>query len=303
MRTGAIGGIIVSAWLVLPAGVVVAQGAKPLEKCPDDAVVSGTVCMDKYEASVWRVPVPTTINKDLVTRIRQGRATAADLQKGGARQLGVVHPDYAPCDEGGQFCADDIFAVSLPGVLPSANITWFQAQAACKNARKRLPSNAEWQAAAAGTNTGPDDHGSTCNTDAGVGASTVPTGSRASCVSTDLAFDMVGNLSEWVADWVPRSNSCPGWGKLQRRLHVPRARGERRSGSGRVVSRRRLDQRHGRRRLRGGCRLRSVARDQLHRLPVRPLTSSVAALRAKPSASQSVPRLNPRRGVPPARAR
>jgi hypothetical protein len=42
--------------------------------------------MDKYEASVWRVPVPTTINKDLVTRIRQGRATAADLQKGGARR-------------------------------------------------------------------------------------------------------------------------------------------------------------------------------------------------------------------------
>jgi formylglycine-generating enzyme len=99
-------------------------------------------------------------------------------------------------------------------VLPSANVTWFQAQAACKNARKRLPSNAEWQAAASGTNTGPDNHVSTCNTDAGVGASTVPTGSRASCVSTDLAFDMVGNLSEWVADWVPRSNSCPGWGSF-----------------------------------------------------------------------------------------
>ena len=154
-------GIMVWAWLLLPAGVVVAQGAKPLDKCPDDAVVSGTVCMDKYEASVWRVPVATTSNKGLVTRIRQGKATAADLQKAGATQLGIAHPDYAPCDEGGQFCADDIFAVSIPGVLPSANITWFQAQAACKTARKRLPSNAEWQAAAAGTNTGPDDMNST----------------------------------------------------------------------------------------------------------------------------------------------
>jgi Sulfatase-modifying factor enzyme 1 len=214
MRTVAMRGIMVSALLVLPAGAVIAQGAKPLEKCPDDAVVSGTVCMDKYEASVWRVPVPTTINKNLVMRIRQGKATAADLQKGGATQLGVVGPDYAPCDEGGQFCADDIFAVSVPGVLPSANITWFQAQAACKNARKRLASNAEWQAAAAGTNRGPDDHVSTCNTDGGVGFNTVQTGSRASCVSTDLAFDMVGNVSEWVADWVPRSNSCPGWGSF-----------------------------------------------------------------------------------------
>ena len=28
------------------------------------------------------------------------------------------------------------------------------------------------------------------------------------------AFDMVGNLDEWVADWVPRSDDpCPGlWG-------------------------------------------------------------------------------------------
>ena len=22
---------------------------------------------------------------------------------------------------------------------------------------------------------------------------------------------MVGNVEEWVADWVPRSGSCPGW--------------------------------------------------------------------------------------------
>jgi len=31
------------------------------------------------------------------------------------------------------------------------------------------------------------------------------TGSRAGCVSDIGAFDMVGNVSEWVADWVPRS--------------------------------------------------------------------------------------------------
>ena len=35
----------------------------------------------------------------------------------------------------------------------------------------------------------------------------------AGCVSDVGAFDMVGNLSEWVADWVPRSDGfCPGWG-------------------------------------------------------------------------------------------
>ena len=31
-----------------------------VKQCGDDAVVAGTVCMDKYEASVWRVPNPTT---------------------------------------------------------------------------------------------------------------------------------------------------------------------------------------------------------------------------------------------------
>src|SRR5262249_39915942 len=38
-----------------------------------------------------------------------------------------------------------------------------------------------------------------------------PTGARSSCVAARGAFDMVGNLAEWVADWVPNSTNCPGW--------------------------------------------------------------------------------------------
>jgi hypothetical protein len=64
-------GIMVAAWLALPAGVG-AQGAKPLKKCPADSVVSGTVCMDKYEATVWRVPNATTTNRGLVAKTRSG---------------------------------------------------------------------------------------------------------------------------------------------------------------------------------------------------------------------------------------
>jgi formylglycine-generating enzyme required for sulfatase activity len=30
-------------------------------------------------------------------------------------------------------------------------------------------------------------------------------------VSFDGAFDMVGNLREWVADWVPLSTTCGAW--------------------------------------------------------------------------------------------
>jgi len=203
--------ITVSAALVLLASTAGAQGAKPLKKCAVDAVVSGTVCMDKYEASVWRVPSPTGTNAGLVKKIQLGKATAADLAAGGATQLGVAGDNYAPCADSGQNCTDDIYAVSLPGVAPSARITWFQAQAACENARKRLPSNAEWQAAVAGTpDPGPDNGTTDCNTGSAYAA--VATGSRSSCKSARGAFDMVGNLDEWVADWVPQLTACPGWG-------------------------------------------------------------------------------------------
>jgi hypothetical protein len=95
-------------------------------------------------------------------------------------------------------------------------ITWFQAQEACANAGKRLPSNAEWQVAANGTpDPGPDNGTTDCNT-----ASTFAvalTGSRSNCVSARRAFDMVGNLYEWVADWVPASTGCPLWGSFTER--------------------------------------------------------------------------------------
>ncbi|MCC6848965.1 MAG: hypothetical protein IT294_10730, partial [Deltaproteobacteria bacterium] len=82
---------------LLLAGTADAQGAKPLKKCASDAVVSGTVCMDRYEASVWRVPDPLGANKGLVKKIQQGKATVKDLAKGGATQLGAAGDDYAPC--------------------------------------------------------------------------------------------------------------------------------------------------------------------------------------------------------------
>jgi formylglycine-generating enzyme required for sulfatase activity len=206
--------IHVSLALGLVIGVASAEATGPprfpLRGCGPDAVPAGTACLDKYEASAWRVPSPTTANASLVRRIRLGRATEVDLAAGGATQLGTASDDYAPCTDNGQNCTDDIYAVSLPSVLPAAFITWFQAQAACANSGKRLPTSAEWQVGANGTpDAGPDDHIADCNT-ADSAASTL-TGSRSRCVSARGAFDMVGNLFEWVADWVPLSTDCPNW--------------------------------------------------------------------------------------------
>jgi formylglycine-generating enzyme required for sulfatase activity len=128
-------------------------------------VVAGTICLDRYEASVWRVPNPTTTNASLARKIQMGKATRADLTAGGATQLGTAGDDYAPCADNGQNCANDIYAVSLPSEVPAAFITWFQAQEACANSGKRLPTNAEWQVGVNGTpDPGPDDGTTACNT-------------------------------------------------------------------------------------------------------------------------------------------
>ena len=171
-----------------PIGLVLAGGCSP------DAVPIAGACIDKYEASVWQ-----TTNAGLIQKIRLGTATLGDLAAGGAVQRGATSDDYgAGCPVTGNGCVD-FYAVSIAGVTPSRFVTWFQATAAARNAGKRLPTNAEWQAAALGT-----PEGSPCL----VGVAGLGLTGTAGCVSDVGAFDMVGNLFEWVADWVPLSTTC-----------------------------------------------------------------------------------------------
>ncbi|MGH8583617.1 MAG: SUMF1/EgtB/PvdO family nonheme iron enzyme [Gammaproteobacteria bacterium] len=153
----------------------------------DEMVKVGAACVDVFEASVWSTPA-------------------------GGTQFGATSDNY-PCADNGNDCTGTkaIFARSVAGVTPSRLITWFQAQQACGNAGKRLLSNAEWQMAVAGTpDPGPDNGTTDCKTTSPSAA--VATGTRSNCVSARGVFDMVGNLREWVADWVPRSIApCGTW--------------------------------------------------------------------------------------------
>lgn len=179
-------------------------------KCPRDSVQVGTLCLDKYEASVWEIPAGSRI----VKKVAAGKIASAS-QLAGATQRGVAADDYGPgCPDDGSAACAGLYAVSIPGVVPAKHVTWFQAVALCANAGKRLPTNQEWQLAALGTpdTGGADDGATTCNTDDVGGVGAVPAGSRSACVSARGAFDAAGNVSELVADWQPISTACPGWG-------------------------------------------------------------------------------------------
>jgi len=149
----------------------------------DIMVPVGDVCVDKYETSVW--------------------STAT-----GGTQYGINGAADYPCGNGltgsGQTCAAAgtmIYARSVSGVKPSTSLTWFQANIACANAGKHLLTNAEWQAAAAGT---PDpgelsqDSGPQCNTS---GTQSMTTGLGTTCRSSYGVENMIGSVWEWVADW------------------------------------------------------------------------------------------------------
>lgn len=176
--------------------------------CASDGVQVGPVCVDKYEASVWNIPPE---QKGLIKKVKQGKATLDKLLAGGATQVSPSDscspalPESFPVT--GNWTAP-LYAVSIPGVPPTACISWFQAEQACALSGKRLLSNQEWQRAAAGTpDPGAADDGSTtCVTNT---AGSTNTGSRSTCVSSWGAFDMVGDVWEWVADWGPVAAFCP----------------------------------------------------------------------------------------------
>ncbi len=139
--------------------------------CPDDMVYipsdTGGFCIDKYEASPGdKCPV-----RDVSSQID----TRDNL-------------DY-----------DECIPKSVPGFKPWRFISQNQAMTACAKAGKRLPSNKEWYQASLGTPDSKKDwKENNCQVYNNWKEQPGVCGSGKDCVSSYGAYDMIGNVWEWV---------------------------------------------------------------------------------------------------------
>lgn len=108
---------------------------------------------------------------------------------------------------------------SEPERPPWVQVSNNQAVLACAKAGKRLPTNKEWYRAALGTPDGLTGLGkSGCNI-GNLSSGADPAGMHDKCVSVALAYDMIGNVWEWVdetiSDGALQGRTLPAQGYIQ----------------------------------------------------------------------------------------
>jgi formylglycine-generating enzyme required for sulfatase activity len=161
---------------------------------------------------------PVTLDAYYIDRYEVTNALWAACVEAGGCDLPAVTADYA-----GEPYYDNEDRAGYPVV----NVTWFQAEAYCAWRGARLPTEAEWEMAARWDpdldtvtlypwgNTWVPSNLNYCDTSCLLSNAdssyndgwpqTAPIGSFLAGVSPVGAYDMAGNVSEWVLDWYDAS--------------------------------------------------------------------------------------------------
>jgi formylglycine-generating enzyme required for sulfatase activity len=187
----------------VPAGEFIMgspQGEGSDDEHPQHTVYLDAFYIDKYE--VTNAQFAQFLNE-------QG-----NQEEDGVTWLDIEDPDCRITERGGQYQPKSGYSDH-----PVNEVSWYGARAYCEWAGKRLPTEAEWEKAARGTDGrtypwGNAFDGSRVNfcdrnceydwkdTGADDGyARTAPVGSYPAGASPHRALDMAGNVCQWVADW------------------------------------------------------------------------------------------------------
>lgn len=183
---------------IAPPGTKLCSGPPSAEKCPYHMIhVTGDYCTNLEEICLkWADPDNKGAN---------GPVQCLEF-KYPTRCLGTkVHLDY---------CIDEYPFPNIPEAKPMTNMSWYQAQDACKNQGKRLCNMKEFTQACRGPENKPYPYGyirdcSKCNCDRipWLDPAThsfeeldkrVPMGSMPECKSDYGVMSMVGNNDRWV---------------------------------------------------------------------------------------------------------
>jgi formylglycine-generating enzyme len=166
------------------------------DEAPQRQVFLDAFYIDRYEVSNGRFDKFASTNSYRTTAEAEGWGWVHQ-QKNGKPQWERL--------KGATWRAPGGLGTTAAAMHPVVQVSWYDADAYCKWAGKRLPTEAEWEKAARGVDGrrypwGEDWNPSRSNGDMGVKA-TRPIGSYPAGTSPYDLHDMSGNVFEWVGDW------------------------------------------------------------------------------------------------------